>query len=75
MSDRWIIDRIEGDLAIVQAGALEFEVPLNALPAGAHEGQVLSVQVDIDATTATREAAAARLAALAGEDDGGDFSL
>lgn len=70
----WIIDRIEGDLAVVQAGDAEFTVPVAALPADAGEGSVLRVELDEAATASALQRAADRLAALV-DDDGGDFSL
>ena len=45
----WIIDRIEGDLAVVElAVGKTVTIPLSALPEGAKEGSVLSIVLDKD---------------------------
>jgi hypothetical protein len=44
MSPRLTVDRIEGDLAVLEHGGVRFNLPLSALPAGAHEGMVLELR-------------------------------
>jgi hypothetical protein len=70
----WIIDRIEGDLAVVIYADLSFDVPLRALPEGLSEGDALRIEASDDAA-ATLAEAKKKLAALAQADDGEDFSL
>lgn len=70
----WIVDRIEGDQAIVGCGDLRFDVPIAALPAGLGEGDAVQIGLS-DAAEATQAAAKARIAALTQADDGEDFSL
>lgn len=41
-----VIDRIEGDIAVLVLGEHRVELPLAALPAGAHEGAVLRLVLD-----------------------------
>lgn len=71
------VDRLEDDLAVLVLGALSFEVPRALLPEETREGDVLSLemQVDRDASEAARSSTAARRARLSRDDDGGDFSL
>ena len=43
----WIIDRIEGDIAVVELSVGKtVNLPLSALPAGAKEGSVLHLTLD-----------------------------
>lgn len=43
----WVIDRIEGDVAVVELSAGKtVNVPLSALPDGAREGTVLQITAD-----------------------------
>ncbi len=45
----WIIDRIEGEVAVVEiAAGKTVDVPLSALPDGVAEGTVLRITVDED---------------------------
>jgi hypothetical protein len=46
-----IIDRFEGDLAIVETAAGMAAIPKADIPANAREGDVLSIQLDGDATS------------------------
>jgi hypothetical protein len=50
-----VVDRIEGDLAIVEVNGETTEVPLSHLPAGCTEGQVLDATGDDAATALLRE--------------------
>lgn len=51
------VDRIEGDIAVVEAGSGELNVPIECLPAGAVEGDLLSEgRIDSEATTERRQA-------------------
>jgi hypothetical protein len=45
MSPRLTVDRVEGDVAVLEHGGVRFNVPLAALPSGAHEGAVLELRV------------------------------
>jgi hypothetical protein len=44
MSPHLTVDRIEGDLAVLEHGGLQLNVPVSALPPGAHEGMVLELR-------------------------------
>ncbi len=44
MSPRLIVDRIEGDVVVLEHGGAKFNAPLSALPPGAHEGMVLELR-------------------------------
>jgi hypothetical protein len=46
-----VIDRIEGELAVVlmgEKGELRLNIPLPFLPAGCHEGDVLKISIERD---------------------------
>jgi hypothetical protein len=42
-----VIDRIEGDLAVVEVAGKFVEWPVAALPAGAREGSILEVTITL----------------------------
>ena len=50
----WIIDRFEGGFAVIECDDVTFEIPVNALPAGVREGDVISVEID-DSKTCERK--------------------
>ena len=87
---RLVVDRVEGDLAVVEVdGGAVLDLPLWLLPAGTREGDVVTVaasgeedgalrltlRVDPAAGARGREAAAARLERLRARDPGGDVEL
>jgi len=86
---RWIVDRYEGPLAVVETdGAGTVDLPRWLLPAGTRTDDVLSVSVagdaertvvtvtrDPAATAAARDAARAAIDRLRGSDPGGDVTL
>ncbi len=59
----WIVDRVEGELAVILVGELTLEVPLTALPAGVGEGARLRLALQPAADPAAAAARQARLAA------------
>jgi hypothetical protein len=61
---RIVIDRFEGDLAVVELGDARVNVPRALLPEGALEGSVLRFVLDAEATSAALADAGARLARL-----------
>lgn len=72
-----VVDRIEGEFAVLTDGKLQVDVPLAWLPAGVAEGWHLRVDFarDADAEARLRAEIDARRARLSADDDGGDFSL
>ncbi|MBL8615144.1 MAG: DUF3006 domain-containing protein [Deltaproteobacteria bacterium] len=62
----WIVDRIEGELAVVLVGELSVDLPLAALPPGVREGARLRLELRPAADPA---AAAERQARLAAQSD------
>ena len=46
----WIIDRIENDTAVCEAGSITIDVPLSVLSKGASEGDVITLSVDREQT-------------------------
>lgn len=45
----WTIDRIEGEIAVVEiAEGKTVDIPLSALPEGVREGSVLRIETDPD---------------------------
>ncbi len=72
------VDRLEGAFAVLVIDGRERRVARASLPPGAGEGTYLSSDLTSVDRAATEEAArsvAARRAALARDDDGGDVSL
>lgn len=66
------VDRIEGDLAVLEVGDRTVDWPVTALPAGTVEGTVLAVTLEISSSTRL-DAARARLERLkARATDGAD---
>ncbi len=61
---RIVVDRFEGDLAVLEVGATHVDVPRALLPAGTREGDVLSLVKDAAATAEALSDAEARLARL-----------
>lgn len=85
--ETWIVDRIEGDVAVVEDEAGNtFDVPLAVLPADIREGDVLhverdpgvilrSVRHDAEATGERRRQLESLLNELRQRDPGGDIEL
>lgn len=63
----WLIDRFEGDYAVIEFGDICFNVPKSALPSGASEGDVLDVEINADETEAREKQLKSRLKKLFGE--------
>ena len=59
----WIVDRIEGDVAVVLAAGTSFDLPCAALPAGVREGSVLVLNLGAAVDPAAAAARQSRLAA------------
>jgi hypothetical protein len=59
-----VIDRIEGELAVLEIAGASYDIPVSALPAGATEGSVLRLELDPDAQGDIEEQARARLERL-----------
>ncbi|HEY3315544.1 MAG TPA: DUF3006 domain-containing protein [Bacillota bacterium] len=64
-----IVDRIEGELAVLEWGDSTVELPAAELPAGAREGSVLTVRLELDEdeTARRRREAEATIKRLRGE--------
>lgn len=43
-----VIDRFEGEWAVIEYRGLNFEVPVSLLPGGVREGDVLKMVIEID---------------------------
>ncbi len=52
---KWIIDRIEGETAVCEAGDIMLDIPLSALPDNVKESDVICVAVDCGETNARKE--------------------
>ena len=72
-----VVDRIEGDVAVLTDGTYIVDLPLAWLPDDVAEGWHLRVELTRDpiAEAAARDETAARIRHLSRDDDGGDFSL
>lgn len=68
-----VVDRIEGERAVLEMDGEVVDVPLSVLPAGVKEGDVLAVSVQA-ADAATGEARLARLKSRTPQ-GGGTFNL
>lgn len=69
-----VVDRIEGDMAVLSIGNDTYDIPLVALPEGISEGQ--SVRFELDADGPSRQRVADRLARLQAKANiSDDFSL
>ena len=44
---RWVIDRIEGNYAVIECNGNCINVPTNLLPEGAKDGDVLDVILEL----------------------------
>jgi hypothetical protein len=77
MSHRVFIDRIEGDLAVLEGvDAVSFTLPTTLLPPDAPEGTWLRLSLEVDPEeTATAKAKVASLRDGLVDDDGEDFAL
>ena len=73
MSPSLIIDRIEGDIAIIECGEHTFEVPVSALPEGAQEGSQLSFSLLSSPESDADQEANDRLERLKARDSGDDI--
>lgn len=51
----WIIDRFEGNFAVVECGETTFNVPVDALPKKLSEGDVLDVLKNEEQTSARKK--------------------
>ena len=49
-----IIDRFEGDRAVIEYGAKTFHLPRSLIPSTAKEGDVLRFEVRVDTDTTSR---------------------
>lgn len=48
---KWTVDRIEEDIAVIETeGKTVFNVPIDAVPDGVREGDVISIIIDKDET-------------------------
>ncbi|TDX45519.1 DUF3006 domain-containing protein [Orenia marismortui] len=50
-----IIDRFEGNMAVIEVQEQSFSIPKNSLPATAKEGDVIKIIVDKETTTQLKE--------------------
>ncbi|MEC2071869.1 DUF3006 domain-containing protein [Alkalihalophilus marmarensis] len=48
MSKKCIIDRFEGEFAVIEFGRKTFDFPKALLPSGVREGDVVSIQATIE---------------------------
>lgn len=66
-----VVDRIEGDLAVLELGGVEVLWPVGSLPAGVVEGSALRVTIELAPTEGTEaEARLERLRARTPQGDG-----
>lgn len=66
-----VVDRIEGDVAVLEIGGRTVDVPLTELPSGVKEGDRLAFTVQAPDTTAAEE----RLKRLRAKSDQGPGSF
>ncbi|MBQ4630646.1 MAG: DUF3006 domain-containing protein [Clostridia bacterium] len=51
----WIIDRFEGEYAVIETGNTTFNIPKVALPENAKEGDCIDVCINTDETKKRKE--------------------
>ena len=73
MHPHFVIDRIEGDIAIVEFGDITFEIPSSVLPEEAKEGSVISLSVHPPEMENQDKEAKERLARLQARDSGDEI--
>ena len=73
MSSTLIIDRIEGDFAIMECGEYTFEIPISAIPEGSKEGDHLILSFSAPTESDTEKEAKDRLERLKTRDSGDDI--
>ena len=74
----WLtVDQIDGEVAELVGERVTLTLPTSALPAGAQEGSVLKLDLQLDEEESRRaqQALTTQLNELMGDDDGGDFEL
>lgn len=59
-----VVDRIEGETAVLEIHGATVDIPVSALPEGAREGSVLGLTLDPDRQSAVEEQNRARLERL-----------
>ncbi len=64
---KWIIDRFEGNMAVIECGDVCFNVPKDILPHSTSEGDVLNVAIDREETEDKTEQLQKRLNKLFGD--------
>ncbi len=67
-----IVDRIEGDFALIEMGGAHFEIPLRALPISVKEGDIIQIQIGRKDTENMKKAME-RLQRLSERDDENDI--
>ena len=88
VEERWIVDRLEGEVVLLERSGGTLSLPRALLPAALREGDVLVVGVEVrtegaawrlaidrEATAARGRELAALRARLGGGDPGGDIEL
>ena len=70
---RIVVDRIEGQMAVVQVAGVFVDVPVELLPEGTSEGAVLSFRIESPAEPTVSAARLRRMQAEGGVGD--DFSF
>lgn len=63
----WLIDRIEGEYAVVEYDGNTFDVPLRALPLSVKEGDMLDVIINKEETKNRKDCAEGLLKDLFGD--------
>lgn len=71
-----VIDRFEGEIAVVEIAGRTYDLPRSVIPSDAREGDVLRLLVRVDpaATRAAAREVGARLARLRRGDAGGELA-
>lgn len=64
---KWIIDRFEGNYAVVGCGDVYFNVPKSALPPNVLEGDIVDIVINVAETDAKTNKVKDRLKKLFGE--------
>ena len=64
---KWIIEKFEEDLAVIECNNLYFNIPKSTLPTNVCEGDILEITINVAETKSQKENLNNRLKNLFGE--------
>lgn len=64
----WIVDRFEGEYAVIECDDITFSIPKKALPENIKEGDIIKTEIDPQKTQSQKEKAHSLMNKLFGKD-------